>query len=194
MGTEKKEFLALFDLDGTLFDTTQVNYSAYQEALQPYGVKLDQAYFTEQYNGRHYTEFLPGLAGVGVDPEAVHAAKKAVYGKHLGKARANRQLFQMIETMQSKYHTAIVTTASRKNTCEILEYFQYSGYFELLVTQEDVIKKKPDPEGFIRAMEYFGMDAQHTIIFEDSDAGIAAAREVGAGVFVVDTYRSPHTT
>ena len=185
---KRKEYLAVFDLDGTLFDTTQVNYYSYQEALWPYGIRLEKKYFMERCNGRHYTEFLPGLAGAGTDLEKIHAAKKAAYGKYLGKAGVNRHLLRIIRALQDSYHTAVVTTASRENTCEILEYFGYAEMFELLVTQEDIRRTKPDPEGFIRAMKYFGMDARHTVIFEDSDVGIAAARASGADVFVVDTF------
>ena len=37
-----KDYLALFDLDGTLFDTGDVNYYAYKDALEPYEIKLDK--------------------------------------------------------------------------------------------------------------------------------------------------------
>ena len=40
-----KKYLALFDLDGTLFDTTDVNYYAYKDALSSFGVELTRDYF-----------------------------------------------------------------------------------------------------------------------------------------------------
>lgn len=40
----KKEYLALFDLDGTLFDTSEVNYFAYKDALEPFGIKLQKKF------------------------------------------------------------------------------------------------------------------------------------------------------
>ena len=48
-----KKYLALFDLDGTLFETGEVNYHAYQDALAPYGITLDKEYFLKRCNGRH---------------------------------------------------------------------------------------------------------------------------------------------
>jgi len=187
MAAEGKEYLAIFDLDGTLFDTRQVNYYSYKQALQPYGICLDKKYFMEQCNGRHYTEFLPDLMDADA-MEQVHAAKKAAYRQNLDKAEKNRHLLRIIRGMRSCYHTAVVTTASRKNASEILEYFGCGGLFEYLVTQEDITRIKPDPEGFFLAMAYFGTDAGHTVIFEDSKAGIAAARATGASVFVVDQF------
>jgi HAD superfamily hydrolase (TIGR01509 family) len=57
-----------------------------------------------------------------------------------------------------------------------------------LVTQEDVINVKPDPEGFILAMKNFGIKSQDTIIFEDSLVGIEAAKKSGANYFIVSGY------
>ena len=47
----KKEYLALFDLDGTLLDTSEVNYFAYKDALEPFGIKLQKSFFVEECNG-----------------------------------------------------------------------------------------------------------------------------------------------
>jgi len=183
-----KEYLALFDLDGTLFDTGEVNYHAYRNALQPYGVSLDREYFVRECNGRHYSEFIPVLMGTREHLEAVHKMKKAIYADHLGKARANTHLLEMIRLMRNHYYTAIVTTASRKNTMEILSYFCCKDLFDQIITNEDVTKLKPDPEGFIKAMRHFSCDGSHTIIFEDSEVGIQAARATGASVIVVNQF------
>ncbi|MGX9295131.1 HAD-IA family hydrolase [Tsukamurella paurometabola] len=50
------------------------------------------------------------------------------------------------------------------------------------VTAEDVRASKPDPEGFLRGAELLGIDPADCIVFEDSEAGIAAARAAGMRV------------
>ena len=184
-----KKYLAIFDLDGTLFDTSEVNYHAYKEALKPYGIELERDYFLEECFGRHYLDFLPVIMGGRENMEAVHSAKTRAYGLNLDKAKVNRHLFRIIDSMRGNYYTAIVTTASRKNTTDVLRHFGYLDYFDYVATQEDIVKKKPDPEGFLSAMDHFGIDAEHTVIFEDSEIGIEAGRATGASVFVVDRMR-----
>lgn len=93
----------------------------------------------------------------------------------MGCAVENRLLFDMIQGLISTYHIALVTTASRKNALDILITFHRSDLFELILSQEDVMYKKPHPEGFLKAMAYFKIPPEKTIIFEDSDFGIAAA-------------------
>ena len=69
---------------------------------------------------------------------------------------------------------------------DILCYFGYEDLFEFLVTQEDITKVKPDPEGFLIAMKHFDVGAERTVIFEDSEVGAMAARATGATVFLVN--------
>lgn len=182
-----KTKMALFDLDGTLYDTRKVNYLAYQKALGQFGIGIDYAFFASQCNGRHYWDFLPGIMGTA-HVEEVHVLKKQFYHSFLAEAVENRQLFQLIQCMKPEYYIALVTTASRKNCEELLKYHDRLGEFDLVIAQEDVEKKKPDPEGFIKAMEYYQISKEETIIFEDSEAGIEAAEKSGAALFVTKGF------
>lgn len=183
-----RDGLAIFDLDGTLYDTRGVNYGSYKKALNQFGKDIDYRYFAERCNGAHYRSFLPQIMGGGQYIEEVHDLKKGYYKDFLKEAVENRHLFRIIEGIRSRYYIALVTTASRKNCEEILGHFGRLRAFDLIITQEDVEKKKPDPEGFLLAMERCGVGSADTVIFEDSDAGIQAAQQCGAAVFVVKGY------
>ena len=186
--------LAIFDLDGTLFDTGEVNFFSYQKALNKVGYNVEKEYYIEHCNGYHYKRFLPeilkDLQGNELTQamEKVHLYKKDYYKQYLYAVRENAFLFDMINCLKQTYHIALVTTASKKNTEEILEFTQKSSLFELVLCQEDVEKKKPDPEGFQKAIEYFGVKPEDTIVFEDSDVGIEAAIASGANVMKVHKF------
>lgn len=181
--------LVLFDLDGTLFDTKDVNYYAYNYALKEYGYSVDYEYYCQKCNGKRYTQFLPQIIGENNDIiEQVHKKKKEVYSKYLKYARINEHLIQICKCMKSEYKTAVVTTASKKNCMEILETFHILDLFDLILTQENVSEAKPSPEGFLKAMKHFEVSPEDTIIFEDSDVGIEAAKRSGANYMVVHGY------
>lgn len=185
-----KNRLAIFDLDGTLYDTRAVNFKAYQFALREYQVELDKDFFYRSCNGQFYKQFLPAVAPhlTETDMEQIHNRKKSLYHECLSSAESNGNLIQIIQSIRPEYYIALVTTASRRNTEEILRYFRHYEMFDLIIAQEDVTKKKPDPEGFQKAMQYFEIQPEHTIIFEDSDSGINAALKCGAGVCKVLDY------
>lgn len=180
--------LALFDLDGTLFNTNDVNYWAYYTALSERGYEIDYQYYCDYCNGRHYTVFLPEIINDDEIIEYVHNRKKELYHSFLDKVVVNEHLFNIIKKIKDDYYIAIVTTASKKNTYEILNYFDKLELFDLILTSDDIKKSKPDPEGFLKAINHFGVDKKDTLIFEDSSVGIEAARSSGAVVFVVNKF------
>nr|MCR5310751.1 HAD family hydrolase [Lachnospiraceae bacterium] len=103
-------------------------------------------------------------------------------------ARRNEHLFNIIEGLRKDYHLAVVTTASKKNVTDILTFFGVQDLFEFIITQEDITRPKPDPEGFLKAMNHFGINPENTVIFEDADVGIEAAKRSGAAVFKVEKF------
>lgn len=186
-----KQKLAIFDLDGTLFDTNHVNYESYKEALKRFHIAMpiDYEMYCENWNGRSYKAFLLEVIKNNNELiEKVHNAKMELYEKNLDKARENKDLFAIIEGIKETYYIAIVTTASKKNANQIVKYFHKEKYFDRVITKEEVIKVKPDIEGFVKAMNEFNVAKEDTIIFEDSIDGITAARNCGAKVFIVDRF------
>lgn len=185
-----KTKLAIFDLDGTLFDTKEVNYLSYKQALEEQGFALDYNFYTEECNGKYYKDYLPKIiANPSLElMEIIHNQKKGFYPLNLGSAKVNEHLFSIIDNIKKDYHISLVTTASSKNCSDILKHFAKEEVFELIITHNDVQKVKPDPEGFLKAMSYFNISAEDTIIFEDSETGIDAAMRSGAIVFTIARF------
>lgn len=183
--------LAIFDLDGTLFHTTRVNYLAYCRALEGIAAPPDYDFFRTECFGHDFGYF-GALLAPDADEEQrkeIHRRKKAYYGDYLDAARKNQPLFDLLHQLRPDYHTALVTVGSKENSSQILQYFNEMDSFDLILSSADFERPKPDPQGFQMAMDYFGVAPEQTIIFEDSPAGIAAAKASGAGVFVVEGYR-----
>lgn len=187
MGVAMKNKLAIFDLDGTLFDTLNVNFLSYNQALVEKGFSLDYNYFLKECQGKYYKDFLPQIMGSN-DEELltdIHQRKQNLYLTNINNARKNTHLFSIINVIKFEYNLSVVTTASRKNCIQLLGYFGQEEIFDLIITREDVTKSKPDPEGFLQAMRYFNVEAENTMIFEDSEEGIQAAKCTGAGIFKI---------
>ena len=181
--------LMMIDLDGTLFDTKEINFRAYKEAIEPYGYSIDYKYYCEFCNGRHYTDFLPQITTT--DEKILldmHKRKKEAYSKYLSYGRVNQALVDLIKNRGKDCKAALVTTASKQNTYDILNEFELADIFDLILTHEDITKSKPDPEGFLKAMSRYNVEPKDCIIFEDSIVGIEAAEKTGATVFVIKGF------
>mgnify|MGYP002772796152 FL=1 len=174
--------LICVDLDGTLLDTIPANAASYRAALEEQGFTVTDEYYAKYCNGGYYKQFLRPLMG-GDD------RKKELYKSCLPMVRPNTSLLAMLQAMKAAGHDlACVTTGSRKNATEVLEYFHCADWFGVFITGEDVVNSKPDPEGYLKAMAHFGVTPAETMIFEDSGPGLEAARASGAAVYKVDIF------
>ena len=181
--------LIIVDLDGTLFDTKDINFHAYKEAVEQYGFRIDYDYYCHFCNGKHYMEFLPQITTQDEDIlEAMHAHKKKAYKKYISLAVPNHTLIDLLSNMHGVYKTAIVTTASKENCYDLLKTFNLTDLFDLILTHDDISASKPDPEGFLKAMNYFEAQPDETVIFEDSEVGLEAAKRSGAHYYKTFGY------
>lgn len=181
--------LIMVDLDGTLFDTRRVNYLSYKFAVNTYGYDLDYDYYCKECNGNYYMDFLPKITTSDKEVlKDIHYIKKVKYSTYLSEARVNFNLVEMLKQLKAKCKIALVTTASKKNTYDILQQFNLIELFDLIITQDDVNNSKPNPECYLKAVKYFQCNKNECLIFEDSKTGIEAAKRARIQYFVVTGF------
>jgi beta-phosphoglucomutase len=175
----------LFDLDGTLIDSSVANYSAYSRALAEFGVVTEPRIVAEIAADRQWRQFLPEIlrqAGVDADPARIAARKGELYRSAIGELRLNRPLLGLVAAVRQSMRAALVTTASAGSVEAILAHFEIRGLFDVVVTGDDVARHKPDPEAYRIAMARLSVQAEECLAFEDSETGVASATAAGVAV------------
>jgi beta-phosphoglucomutase len=183
------ECALIFDLDGTLADTWEVNYLSYRDSLAESGIPCTREAFAPCYGG-HWREFLPHLA-VGCNAsqlQHVHRRKQEFYPQHIAATRANLPLISLLRLVRCAWPIGLVTTASRENTDLLLTFLGLMNDFDCIVTGDDVLRAKPDPEGYRNCLRVLHAEATASLAFEDSPNGIAAARMAGLQVLTVSGF------
>ena len=177
----------LVDLDGTLVDTREANFAAYQSALAGAGVTITRQWWTANGFGRSWRQFLPALLAdhPGVDPQAIAAAKAEIYPRFLHLSRINGGLVRLLETLRLNLKTALVTTASRTGVDAVLDTHGLRQLFDEIITGDDVAEHKPSPEAFVEAARRLRVSASECLVIEDSRMGIDAGLAFGAPVLAV---------
>lgn len=174
--------LILLDFDGTLADTRQANARAYIEALGEVGITLSEEEYLERYFGVRCMEFLRSV-GIAGDEEIARLRRRKIelYPRHFGSVVLNTPLWvwcRMMRRMGSKVW--IVSTGHIDNIRNVMRYLNLEEGIDGIISGDDVQHPKPSPECFLRAMEIEGATPAETIIFEDSQVGLEAARRSGA--------------
>ena len=68
----------------------------------------------------------------------------------------------------------------------MMEKAALSNYLEIMLSNEDVVKGKPDPEIYTKTINLLGLTPEECVVVEDNENGIRAAKAAGAHVLIVN--------
>lgn len=186
----QKRKLAMFDLDGTLFNTFEIHFLAYEKALKNRGYKLDKNYFRKECFGKYYTQFLKGMIPQATlkELDEIHTEKTSYFDLFIKDAKPNYPLFDIIKAIKKDYYLAVVTSSDKAGATKILKNFGYFDLFDVVIGGSDVDKHKPAPDCYKMVRDMFDVDSKDIIVFEDTKDGIEAAASVTDNIYVVKGY------
>jgi len=176
----------IFDLDGTLADTMPVHFMAWRNASAKYGIDFTPDLFKQLAGIPLYptVEKLNQMYGKAIDPKEMGDMKEAEFEKKMHLTPEIKVVTDLVREYHGKIPMAVGTGGSRRLSQKSLDIIGLSGYFDILVTSEDVTNFKPHPETFLKCAELMGVAPEDCEVFEDGLLGIQAART--AGMMVVD--------
>ena len=188
----------IFDLDGTLVDSQPSALEATIEALSRFEVHVTDTEVREQFGGgsRKLIGYFLERA-LSID-EAGRAADEATQLKiDLQVSFTDRvvllpQARQLLVLLKDRgYRLALATMSARSVVDKILSYHGIEEYFDHVITADDVIHGKPDPEILTKTIEQLGAQVESALYVGDSfhDLEVAVRLEmpfvlVDSGIFV----------
>ena len=179
----------LFDLDGVLVDTAQYHFLAWQRMAAELGIHFGEAE-NEQLKGVSRAESLNRILAWGrktlSDAEKQHwmTLKNDWYLELVRGMPADDYLPGAHEFLRASRAAGIKVAlgSASKNAPLILERLGWIPLFDALVDGNVVTASKPDPEVFLEGARRLGLKPEECAVFEDSEAGVEAARRGGMKV------------
>jgi beta-phosphoglucomutase len=175
---------ALWDMDGTLVDTAELHFAAWQEMGKQLGKPFSRADFTATF-GKRNPEILQQIYGDRFNAKEIDdlGTKK----EELYKAAARKQGVELLPGARALleglkaagFRQAIGSSAPRGNVDLILQLTGTSALFDAVVSSEDTERGKPDPQVFLVAAERVRVPPRGCVVFEDAPAGVQAAKAAG---------------
>ena len=184
---------AIFDLDGVIVDTAKYHYLAWKELAAELGFEFKES-DNERLKGVSRMRSLEILLEVG----GIDATEEE---KQVMAEKKNNRYVEMLQSLDSSEllegaeaylrqlkndGVRISLGSSSKNAPLILDKLGIRDLFDAVVDGNSVSKAKPDPEVFLKGAEMLGLAPADCVVFEDSQAGIEAARNAGCGVIAID--------
>ena len=178
--------LAIFDLDGVIVDTAKYHYLAWKRLGDEIGIEFTRQ-DNERLKGVSRMRSLDILLEIGkqerrnAEKEQLAAKKNAWYVEYINQMDSSDILPGVLPFLD-ELRTAgikIALGSASKNARIILKRVALSDYFDVIVDGNVASKAKPDPEVFALSASLLDTSPQNTVVFEDAQAGIEAARRAG---------------
>jgi len=173
----------IFDFNGTLSHDEPILCEIFCELFAEYGRPLSaQEYFDE-------------LAGLS-DPEIVrawlgreHPSVDALIERRIARYRelvadgssVPYSVREAVRYAAERVPVAVVSGAARGEIEPVIEAAGLAASIRVIVGAEDVANGKPDPAGYLRALELLdgGLNSGAVVVFEDTEAGVSSAKAAG---------------
>jgi len=179
----------LFDLDGVLIDAVGLHEKAFIEAVRPYK-EIDHAYHMKHLNGIPTKKKLEKL-GFNTDLiEVINANKQEItFDLIENTIKPIPEVTKVIkELKRNDIPFAVCSNSIRKSIELFLKAANITGE-EFIISNQEVINPKPNPEMYLKAIERLGLPKDEVLIVEDSPVGIEAAKASGAKLCIIkDPY------
>ena len=171
-------------MDGTLIDSEDHHWKAWRETMLAEGIEISRQQFLATFGHRN-DAIIPAWLGGNATAEAIRRigeAKEDCYRQLVrqhGVAAAPGAAEWVHRLHGGQWRQAIASSAPRLNLETVIDVLGLGSFFDAIVSAEDVVNGKPDPEVFLTAAKRLRAAPAECIVVEDAPAGVEAAKRAG---------------
>ena len=186
----------LFDLDGTIIDSTHLHHQAWGAALSEFGCIVLDNELHREIAGRSNADVLRMFLGKGLTTAEItlYAERKEELYRSL--AQSQLRLIKGVRRFLARSRIAgarlaLATAADRQNIAFALTITGLLEAFEVVIGGDDITNPKPHPETFEQAAKALKVAPESCLAFEDTPVGIAAAFAAAMPVIAIASAHRP---
>jgi len=163
----------LFDLDGTLLDSYATHYIAYERMFAHFGIAIDRARFARSY----FPDWQSTYRAFGL-AEDLWKSANVVWREENARHEAPLRdaCTGVIDGLLPQWRVGLVSSGSRARVLADLQRTGLDARMEVVITGEDVVERKPSPEGILQALDKLGVAANRAIYIGDTPIDQQTAR------------------
>lgn len=179
--------VVLFDLDGVLVLTEHLKAEAHAAAIRHLGGDVSPSFYGHLMGQSHEAvrgAFL-AAAHIRADPYEYTRFFRSKYRELLEtRLEVVPGIVELLHTLTEKgYLLSVVSSSSSELMGEVLDRVALTRFFRVQVSADDVFRKKPAPDAYLKALDLLGVSPASAVVIEDSESGVQAA--VNAGILVL---------
>ena len=188
-------FGAIFDWDGVIIDSASLHERSWHRLAAELGKSIAPGSFIRGF-GMKSARIIEEIHRWASEPEEIARLvkrKEALYREIVAQSDI-APLPGVVEWLhrlhEAKVPCAVASSTERLNIDAVLKRIGLQETFAAIVSAEDVVHGKPNPEVFLKAAKRLQLAPEHCVIFEDAYVGIEAGHAAGMKVVAVATTHS----
>jgi pyrophosphatase PpaX len=178
----------LFDLDGTLVDSSEAIIKAVEKVLELKGLTCNRAKVARMIGlplENIFGVLAPNLSEQEIW-QLVHEYRKYYMAHHLENTTIHPSAQMVLRKLKAKgFKLGIITTKYREPVMDVLSHFGIAELFDVVVTGYEVIKHKPAPDIVLEAAKRLRVDPKQCVVVGDSPLDVQAGKQAGAFTIAV---------
>lgn len=176
----------LFDLDGTLVITDDIYFDVWYKILIKYNIVLTEEIFKTFIQGNNDKYVLNSLLlNIELTLHELSTLKDKLFIENLNKIKIKNGVHDFLNEIKILgYKACIVTNCNKDVSNKIIKYIQVDKYIDFIISSNDCVIGKPNPEPYIKAMKKYNVQNNKCIIFEDSKSGILSGKAVNPKLLI----------
>jgi HAD superfamily hydrolase (TIGR01509 family) len=182
----------IFDLDGVLVDTEPGWRRAETELLRRHGdayTEADAAASLGAPIDAVVARYAARLGVVGADRARLREELMELAGGEYGASVPLQPgAVELLRSLRGRVALGVASNTPRELVVRSLDAAELAGYFDVVVTAEDVGRPKPAPDIYVAACRRLGVEPSEAVAVEDSPPGIEAARRAGLTVVAIPQH------
>lgn len=181
----------IFDMDGVLIEAKEWHYEALNRALRLFGYEISLYEHLTTFNGLPTKKKLEMLSVTSDLPVELHAfinEIKQIYTMEIVHSQCKPRFeheYALSRLKAEGYRLAVCSNSIRTTIEVMMSRAALDGYLDFVISNQDVVRAKPDPEMYRTAITRLGLEPTECLVVEDNENGIRAARGAGAHVMEV---------
>lgn len=171
----------IFDMDGVLIDAKDWHYHSLNKALNFFGEEISRYDHLVTFDGLPTRKKLEMLSKIGELPIGLHTLINDLKQKFTTEMVFSKcqpvfcHQYALSKLKDEGYKLAVCSNSIRRTIEIMMERADLLKYLDFFLSNEDVIKSKPDPEIYINAINRLNLEPNECLILEDNENGIKAA-------------------
>lgn len=183
----------IFDMDGVLIDAKDWHYQSLNKALNFFGEEITRYDHLVTFDGLPTRKKLEMLSKIGELPIGLHSLINDLKQKFTTELVYSKcqpvfcHQYALSKLKEEGFKLAVCSNSIRRTIEIMMERADLIKYLDFFLSNEDVIKSKPDPEIYEKAINRLKLTPEECLILEDNENGIKAAIASKAHLLKINT-------